>query len=228
MKNLRCFIIAVPLFLSGNMLLAQSSLALSSGSSPAGSPVSLNLSLASTGNQPAGLQWTFTYPSASVSGFVVTAGPALTALGKTLNCAGSSTGYTCIASGINNNLIADGSVATVTVTLIGTASASIGVSSSIGVAFDSTPITTTATGGTATTFAIPVLSGLVCTPASLTPGAVAACTATMSGPMVSAATIAVSATGSITVPATVSISPNSVTATFNATAGSSPQVNRRP
>jgi trimeric autotransporter adhesin len=220
MKTLRRFVIAVPLFLSGNMLLAQSSLALSSGSSPAGSPVSLNLSLASTGNQPAGLQWTFTYPSASVSGFVVTAGPALTAVGKTLNCAGSSTGYTCIASGINNNLIANGSVATVTVNLIGTASASIGVSSSIGVAFDSTSITTTATGGTATTFAVPVLSGLACTPASLTPGAIAACTATMSGPMVSAATIAVSSTGSITVPATVSISANSATATFNATAGS--------
>ena len=44
------------------------SLTLSSGSANAGTTVSLNLSLSSpSGSQPAGLQWTVTYPSASVS-----------------------------------------------------------------------------------------------------------------------------------------------------------------
>src|SRR6185312_5913377 len=47
---------------------------------------SLTLSLSSpAGNEPAALQWTFSYP-AGVTGFTVTAGPALTAAGKSISC----------------------------------------------------------------------------------------------------------------------------------------------
>src|SRR4051794_34328999 len=108
----RKLITILPALLFGNVLMAQSSLSLSSLTVAAGSPVSLDLALGTgTGTQPAAIQWTFTYPAASVQALVVTAGPALTAAGKTLTCAGSSTAYICIGSGINANVISSGVVA---------------------------------------------------------------------------------------------------------------------
>jgi len=116
--------------LCGNSLLAQSGLILSSGSAPNGSAVVLNLALSSaTGSAPAALQWTFSYPAALVTAFAATAGPALTTAGKTLNCSGSAAAYICLASGINANVIANGTVGTVSITLAsGATSAVIGVS----------------------------------------------------------------------------------------------------
>ena len=152
---------------------------------------------------------------------MVTAGSALTTADKSLSCAGSSTAYTCIASGVNNNVISDGSVATVAVTLAaGATSASVGVSGGSLPALDSSPIATTTTGGTASIVAAAPLTGLACNPASLAPGAVAVCTLTLSGPVISAATVALSSTGNITVPATVSVASNAASAAFNVTAGS--------
>src|SRR5690348_16752406 len=93
------------LFPFTNVLTAQSSLALSSGSAVAGVPIALNLALSSpTGEEPAALQWTFSYPSAAVAGFSVAAGPALLAANKSVTCAGGPGAYTCIASGGNSNV----------------------------------------------------------------------------------------------------------------------------
>jgi hypothetical protein len=106
------------MLLVSSVLNAQSSLALSSGAGPVGSPIPLALTLSFTaGSQPAGMQWTFSYPAASVTGFAVTAASLLTTAGKTLSCAGTSAAYTCIATGLNTNLIPAGIVANVSVTL---------------------------------------------------------------------------------------------------------------
>src|ERR1700686_855404 len=85
-------------------LVAQSSLVLSSAGA---------LTLTSVaGNEPAALQWTFSYPS-GVTGFTVSAGPALLAAGKSVTCAGNPSDYTCLAFGMNLNIIGKGVVGTV-------------------------------------------------------------------------------------------------------------------
>src|SRR6185436_895314 len=152
-------VLSFPL-LFGNSLLGQSQLALSSGSSPSGSAVPLNLTLSSpAGSSPAGIQWTLNFPAGSVANFAVTAGPALTGAAKTLNCANSATGYVCLATGINSNLIADGIVATASVTLAATATwAAVGVSGALGATLDARALTINGTGGTATTITTSVLS----------------------------------------------------------------------
>lgn len=76
-----------------------------------GSTVNLTLgSVGATANGPAGLQWTLTPPS----GFTVSstaAGAQATAAGKQIACGVAS----CIAYGINQNVIANGAVASLTV-----------------------------------------------------------------------------------------------------------------
>src|SRR4051794_7101454 len=98
---------AVAMLLSSNTLRAQSSLSLSPATGSPGTAVTLGLTLAGAG-APAGMQWTFSYPAASVSNFVVTAGPAATAAGKTVQCSGPSTAYICVVSGINKSVLAGG------------------------------------------------------------------------------------------------------------------------
>ena len=214
----------VTMLLSSNMLMAQSSMTLSSGTATAGSPVSLDLTLNSAqGSEPAGLQLTFTYPDAAVANFVVTPGAALSAAGKSLTCGGAAAAYICIATGLNANLIANGSVATVAVTLAsGATSVAVGVSDGLGASLDGSQIALNTTGGAVTgaSATFPVLSGLSCNPNSLTAGAVASCTVTMSAPLAAGGTVTLTSAGSISVPSTVSIAPNAATATFSATAGS--------
>jgi len=93
-------------------------LVLSSASAAGGGTANLSLMVASSpGNNPAGLQWTFTYPAGSVAALIVTPDAALIASGKTIACAIGAGSYTCFAAGFNANLIPDGKVATVTVSL---------------------------------------------------------------------------------------------------------------
>jgi uncharacterized protein (TIGR03437 family) len=173
------------------------------------------------GNQPAAIQWTLSYPAPSVVNFAVTAGPALTAAGKILNCSANSGAYTCIAAGINANLIANGIVGIVTL-----AAPAIPVSIGVGAlaaTLDGRPIATVSTGGTATgieTFqAASLPSALSCTAASLAPGASTACTLTLTSPVPDQTTIALNSTGSITVPAAVLIAAHATSAAFTVTAG---------
>src|SRR3954451_17028312 len=83
-----------------------------------GNTVNLTLSLTSQpGSEPAALEWTMGYSPSMVTNLAVSTGPALTAAGKTVACSGASTGYTCVASGLNANSIANGVIATLAVTL---------------------------------------------------------------------------------------------------------------
>ena len=77
----------------------------------------MNLALVS-GGAPAALQWQLSYPTAAVTSITVSTGAAATAAGKTVMCVPAGTGtYTCVMAGLNNNGIADGTVATANITL---------------------------------------------------------------------------------------------------------------
>src|SRR5215475_4794441 len=93
----------------GVTLRSQPTLALSSAATGSQGTATLALSLSGTAsNPPAALQWSFSYPTAAVSNFSIVAGDALAAAGKTLSCAADGSGYICIASGTNANVIGDG------------------------------------------------------------------------------------------------------------------------
>ena len=142
-------ILLITLFLlSSSQLHAQSNLALSSGTVLPGGTTSLSLSLSSPGsNQPAAIQWTLTYPAASVASLNVTAGPALSSVGKTVTCAGGAGAVTCVAWGLNSTTISDGVVANVSVTLSGGSAAPISISNSLGASPAGDAITVIGIGG---------------------------------------------------------------------------------
>jgi hypothetical protein len=217
------------IFLSifGRVLQAQPSLVLAAGTTSPGSPATLALSLTSNGASPSALQWTFSYPSSSVTNFSVTAGPALTAAGKSIQCAGTADSYTCMAYGLNQTLVADGTIATVSLTpASGAATFSIGLSQ--GMAADSSgtaiPLSTTGANLNVTVPAVtPSISALTCTSASLTPNSAAACTVTLS-PAVPAggATVKLSSSNSAVsvTPSVITLPAGSSSASFTATVGS--------
>src|SRR5690348_1689067 len=87
------------------------SLSLSTASGTPGGTVSLALSLNSGGGpQPAGVQWTMTYPALDLSVVQVTAGPSAIASGKSVFCASGASSYTCLVVGLNTSSIPDGVV----------------------------------------------------------------------------------------------------------------------
>jgi uncharacterized protein (TIGR03437 family) len=212
---------------------AGGSLVLSPGS-VSGSSVSLNMALASAGSQPAGIQWTLTYSSGNIAS--VTASTA--AAGKTISCASSAGTYTCLVVGRNSTAIADGVIATFTVTLAGgVSSASIGVTNTQGATFDGQPLAFTGTGGTinsgvtsvappppaapppTTPAQAPTLVGLSCTPPTLAAGAAGTCTVNLSKTGGGSVTLA-SNNKAVTVPTSVTVGSGATSASFNASAGS--------
>jgi hypothetical protein len=97
---------------------AQPCLSLSTAAVAPGGTASLDLSLISPADTPpAVLQWTFQYPASTLLSLTVDDGPAVTAAGKTIMCAGSTTTYTCLAVGANAKTIANGVIAKVTAVL---------------------------------------------------------------------------------------------------------------
>lgn len=109
------------LVIPATALAQNSSLSLSSAGAAAGGSLTLNLTLSGSA-QPAGLQWTFNYSTADFTSMTVNAGLSATNAAKSLSCAGTNGSYTCILVGLNSNVIANGVVATATVTLSSSAS----------------------------------------------------------------------------------------------------------
>ena len=199
------------------------SLALSSASAVAGGTVSLNLTLTSpAGSNPDGLQWTFSYPSASVTNFSVTPGAVLTSAGKTVSCAGSANSYICLTNGMNPNTIPDGIVAVVTVTLAPSAgSISIGVSGALGASVAGYPAAVSATGGSISVTAPVTVTSVGCAPTSLSSCGTTTCTVSLSG-TATGGPVVIGLTSSappLPVPANVTIPLNASSARFTATAG---------
>jgi chitinase len=114
----------------------------------------LALSLdASPGSIPAASQWTVQYAPGDVTAANISAGPALTAAGKTLSCASSSGSLMCLASGLNTNTIANGVVALVNVTLAANTSGpsvALGLAGTLGALADGSAATVSGTGGAIT------------------------------------------------------------------------------
>jgi hypothetical protein len=192
----------------GKALLAQSgAFTLSSGSTVPGGSALLNLSLASSGGQPVAVQWTFTYSPTDVVGITVSAGAAVTAAGKTMNCFSATGAYTCVVSGMNASTIANGIVATANVTVSSAiTAAAIGISGSVGAdasgsayAVSGTGSSITVTGGGGS----PTLSGLSCSPASLSSAASSVCTVTLSSAAASGGTTVAIASNNSLLPAPV-------------------------
>jgi hypothetical protein len=109
---------SIVLALVGTACWGQTTLSLASGSGVPGGTVSLGLVFNDLGgNQTAGLQWAFEYPASSIAAVTVSAAPALTAASKTISCAAIPGRLTCLATGMNDNLIPNGLIASAQFTL---------------------------------------------------------------------------------------------------------------
>ncbi len=108
----------LPILLWTSGLSAQTCLVLSPATLTPDRTAWLDLALySSSGAAPAAVQWTFQYPSSSISSLAVDDGPVLTSAGKTAICVGNSAAYSCLAVGRNQKTIANGVIAKVTAVL---------------------------------------------------------------------------------------------------------------
>ena len=213
--------------ITGAFLVAQNAsrldaqtLSLSSATASAGGPASLSLTLSGASTSISALQWTVQYP-ASVGAVSVAAGSALTSAGKSLSCNPGAGSYVCIAEGSNANPIANGVVATVSLTAAQTST--LAVASTAAVAPDGTFMPLSGAGGTVTVAsAAPTLSALSCTPTSLSGASSSSCTVTMSGAVTAATAVSLSSNNSaVVVPGSVTVLAGASTAQFAAVASSS-------
>ncbi len=218
-------LLAVTLVVAAHLSFGQTdSLILSSGSSASNGTVSLNLNLTSpAGNEPAGIQWTLTFPQSHVIAISVTAGPAAAAAGKTVSCFAGSGTYACVVSGMNTTTISNGTVAFVGLTMAAAVSASsIGLSNALGSSASGNGIAVLPAGGVVTGAAAPVTpSGLGCVPASLGPYASSTCTVTLNqAAATGGSTVTLSSNNlALSAPALVFIAAGFASATFSVTTG---------
>lgn len=206
------------------LLLAQTSISLSSATASPGATLSLGLSIATSGTAPTGLQWTLTYPATQVSSFSVTSGPSATAAGKTVTCAYASGSSTCLVTGLNTNTMTSGVAAYVNVTLAPTASTtSVAISNPVAASSSGTGISiSSATGGVITvTTTVTTVSSLSCTPAALGHGASSTCTVSLNSSAPAGGSVVTLSSNNplLTVPASVTVAGGATTAMFSATAG---------
>jgi hypothetical protein len=226
--TLRYATASIAFFMSAAVALCQSdSLALSSGAVVPGGTVSLSLSLNSpSGSEPAGIEWTFTYSPSNLVANSISAslGAAATAAGKSLSCVGSPGSYTCFLTGLgqnglNTNVIQNGVVAVLTVTIAAAASwASINVSNPLSTSAAGGAIPTTATGGTI--FVVPEVSSFSCNPTSLITGGSSICTVGLSSTLFNPRTVQLTANSPLLIiPPSVVVPGGAASATFVAIAG---------
>src|SRR5689334_16443964 len=139
-------------FVSRPVYAQSSSLSLGTGSAMRSGSVTLNLSLSAAPVAPAGLQWTVSFPS-DVASISSSAGAALTAAGKSLNCNPAAGKVTCLVSGMNTTEIGAGTLASLQVTLAPSGSnstVSLPLSNVMGSLADGTSASVSGTGGSVT------------------------------------------------------------------------------
>jgi Cohesin domain len=204
------------------------SLSLSGASGAPGANVTLNVSLSpGAGTLAASVQWDLTYNSTDLSlvtGTYDGTGSAASGAGKLADCNAISAGdVRCIISGINQTAIGNGIVATIsfqissettdTSTLVSLVSAAASDGSA-----NSLSITDSGATVTINQSLVPVLSGLICTPSTVTPPATSTCTVSLSGAASGTTTINLSSDlSSATVPASVNITTGLSSANFTVT-----------
>ncbi len=221
-RSFRTYLIPTALWLvCCGTLTAQSSLVLGSGSGTAGAAIALNLTITSVaGSEPAGIQWTLGY-STGVASISIVPGNALTTANKTLTCAPVQGAQTCIAVGLNETTISNGTVATVLVQLAANvAIATLTLSNGLGATRDGHGIAMSVTGGAAQAALVSV-SSISCSQSSLNPTGTAICTVNLNGPAgPGGVTVGISSsTTDLVVPFSLVIPASSGSGTFVATAG---------
>jgi hypothetical protein len=201
--------------------IAAQTLSLSSSTIASAGAASLSLAFSAGTTPAAALQWTIQYPATGISAIAATAGPALTAAGKTLQCTPGTGAYTCVASGMNSTAIASGVVATLAVTAGGTSPLTL--SNTLAADPTGTALTSSSSGGTVSVGAsVPTLSSLACSATSLSGASSSTCTVTLSAAATAATTVALTSNNpAVKVPASVTIAAGSTTAPFTATSSGS-------
>ncbi len=206
----------------------QVSLSLASGSTTPGGSVTVNLALANSGgSQPAAVQWSMTYSAADISGVTVVDGSAATAASKTVVCNSTSGSAICIVSGLNDNAIASGALASITFNVASSpkdSSVPVQLAGLAASAADGSGVAAAGSGGTiAINKSAPLaLSALSCTPGNVaTPGS-AACTISLNGSATgNGFPVTVQSNNSnVTVPSAVTVSSGQSSAGFSAKAAS--------
>jgi len=189
--------------------------------------VTLNISLtATTGNQPASLEWTLSYSTVDFISATVAPSPAEIAAGKSTTCNNGAGAQTCVLWGWNNTAISNGVIATVTLTL---SNSTTNTSSTIQLMNNSaanptgTGLTDSGNSATVTIAQVPRLNGFTCNPVSLTPPTgTSTCTVMLTeAAQGSGASIALSASpADANLPSTVTVPAGAQSATFAVTPGS--------
>ncbi len=131
----------------------QASLSVASGSAKPGGTVALALSLANTNaTQPGSLEWTMNYSASDISGVSVAVSSSASVAHKTVSCNATSGSTVCVLSGLDENTIAAGPVATATFTVAsGSQSTSIPIQlSATAAADDGSQLPLSSTGATVT------------------------------------------------------------------------------
>jgi hypothetical protein len=213
------------LFLQIPALAQQATLSLGSGSTAQGGSASLALGMTTSGGeQPASVQWTFTYPAADITSVTVTAGTSDSAASKALTCSSTPGSTICVTAGMNNNVIADGNLANAIFVVSPAAPdaaatiqvTGVVVSSPAGLALPGTG----SNGAITIARVAPTVSGLSCSPATVSAPGTSACTVTLSSATTSALTVTLaSGNTAVTVPASVVVAAGASSASFTATAG---------
>ncbi len=220
-RPIQLILVAVLPALLVSPLLAQGTLALSPATSLSNGVATSYLTLTSPfGSEPAGLQWTLTYPPTSVVSINAVAGASSIAAGTTLSCAAIPGSYTCVLAGPHGTVMQNGVVAVVGVAIApGVASMAISVTNTLGASASANSLPVIGVGATIT--APVAVSGLSCLPAPLNTGASSTCTVSLNAPApVGGAAVTLSSnSAALTAPAVVTVGAGSTTATFTATAG---------
>lgn len=177
----------------------------------------LNLSLDATGDLPESTQWTVNYSTTDFTSATFAMGSA--DADKSLSCSNGDGTATCLVWGLNSLTIPNNVVASLTLTLANSPPDSTSpVQLTNGVSANSVGagISTSASGGTVIILQTPLLSGMSCSPVSLTLSAGSTCTVTLSSTALGGgAVIDLSASPAVaTVPATVTVPLGSSSATF--------------
>lgn len=227
----RCTLAAVSSLLlasATSVAAQQSTLSLGSGSATPGGSVALNLTLSDSGGAaPVALQWTMTYPAASITGVTVAAGPSASAAGKSPACTSSTGSTTCVLFGMNQSVISDGIVATATFNVSSSATGSsfaVQISSVAASTLAGNLIAGAGQGGTISISQpppppAPNVTGISCSPTTLTGPASSSCFVTLSALASSAVNVSLSSSSSsLSVPATVSVPVGAASAGFVANA----------
>ncbi|MBM3773554.1 MAG: hypothetical protein FJW37_00130 [Acidobacteria bacterium] len=163
--------------------LGQVTLSVGSGSAAPGGTISVPLSVNSNGGtQPAALEWGFTYDPADFSSVRVTA----SATGRLVDCVSAAQGQQlCMLSGPTATPLANGTVATATLTLSNQPSGTTGdlqISGPLAVSPVGDALPASGTGGSIGILPPPVeLKDLTCTPAIFQGPGTSGCTVLLGG-----------------------------------------------